>query len=251
MIQYIVEESVEAEIDNIIFVSGNGKEAILDHFDKINPKFSVKKLGDSVREKVEELDDMIEVISVRQKQPLGLGHAIMKGASVIPRNDPFAVMLPDMVIFSESGVGTMEKMKSLYEKYGCSVIALMEITPEMRRIYGIAEGKAIENGVIQIDKLLEKPSENETNSNLAMIGRYIFSPTIFDLLKETKPGKNGEIQLTDTIVDLLSREKVIGYIIDEKTHVFDTGSMEGFALANAYAALHRLPDFSNKIKELI
>lgn len=250
VIQYIVEESVEAGAANIVFVSGNGKEAILDHFDKINPKFPVGKLGSAVREKVETLDDMIEVISVRQKSPQGLGHAVMKGTFVVPENESFAVMLPDMLLFSE-GASVMQEMKKLHEKYGCSVIALMKVPAGSRGMYGIAEGKEAEKGVIKIERLIEKPAEGETESNLAVLGRYIFTPAIAEILKNTKPGRGGEIQLTDAMVGLLAKEPVLGFVIDSKTHVFDTGNMEGFALANAYAALCRIPDFSNKIKELI
>lgn len=251
VIQYIVEESVEAGATNVVFVSGNGKEAILDHFDKINPKFSVGKLKDSVREKVETLDDMIEVISVRQKSPQGLGHAVMKGTFVVPNGESFAVMLPDMLIFSEGERSVMQEMSALHEKYGCSVIALMEVPAETRGMYGIAEGKTVENGVINIKKLIEKPAEGETESNLAILGRYIFTPRIAEILRTVKPGRGGEIQLTDAMVNLLAEERILGYVIDSKTHVFDTGNMEGFALANAYAALCRLPDFDKKIANLI
>lgn len=251
VIQYIVEESVEAGATNVVFVSGSGKEAILDHFDKINPKFSVGKLKDSVREKVEELDDMIEVISVRQKSPLGLGHAVMKGTFVVPENEPFAVMLPDMLIFSEGESSVMQKMSRLSEKYGCSVIALMKVPAETRGMYGIAEGKELENGVIEIKRLIEKPADGETESNLAILGRYIFTPKIAEILKNVKPGRGGEIQLTDAMVGLLEEEHVLGFVIDEKTRVFDTGNTEGFALANAYAALRRVEGFEEKIRNLI
>ena len=251
VIQYIVEESVEAGATNVVFVSGNGKEAILDHFDKINPKFSVGKLGNSVREKVEALDDMIEVISVRQKLPLGLGHAVMKGTLAVPEDASFAVMLPDMLIFSDGESSVMQRMNEIHEKYGCSVVALKEVPAELRGLYGIAEGIRLSDDTIEIKRLVEKPAEGETSSNLAVIGRYIFTPKIAALLRDVKPGKGGEIQLTDAITALLSEEKVLGFVIDEKTHVFDTGNMEGFALANVFAALRRVPDFSNKIKELI
>lgn len=250
VIQYIVEESVEAGATNVVFVSGNGKEAILDHFDKINPKFSPEKLKDSVRGKVETLDDMIEVVSVRQKSPLGLGHAVMKGTFVIPHDEAFAVMLPDMLIFSEGERSVMQEMSRLNEKYGCSVIALTEVPAESRGMYGIAEGVEIENGVIDIKKLVEKPAPGETESNLAIIGRYIFTPRISEILRTVKPGRGGEIQLTDAMVGLLAEERVLGYVIDSKTHVFDTGNMEGFALANAYAALRRIPGFAAKLEDL-
>lgn len=251
VIQYIVEESVEAGATNVVFVSGSGKEAILDHFDRINPKFSAKNLKEDVREKVETLDDMIEVISVRQKSPLGLGHAVMKGTFAVPENESFAVMLPDMLIFSEGESSVMQEMSRISEKYGCSVIALMKVPAETRGMYGIAEGKEVENGVIDIKRLIEKPAEGETESNLAILGRYIFTPEIASILKNVKPGRGGEIQLTDAMVGLLSKERVLGFVIDEKTHVFDTGNMEGFALANAFAALRRVDGFEEKIRNLI
>jgi len=251
VIQYIVEESVKAGATNVVFVSGSGKEAILDHFDRINPKFSAKNLKEDVREKVETLDDMIEVISVRQKSPLGLGHAVMKGTFAVPENESFAVMLPDMLIFSDGGSNVMQEMSRMSEKYACSVIALMKVPAETRGMYGIAEGKELENGVIDIKRLIEKPAEGETESNLAILGRYIFTPEIARILKNVKPGRGGEIQLTDAMVGLLSKERVLGFVIDEKTHVFDTGNMEGFALANAFAALRRVDGFEEKIRNLI
>ncbi len=251
VIQYIVEEAVSAGISAIVFVSGSGKEAILDHFDRLNPKFSVSKLNDEIKSKVVELDSMIDVLSIRQKDPLGLGHAVLKGAYSI-KDEPFAVLLPDMLIIPRKGVSSMKKMVELYEKTGLSVIALMKVPQKMKGLYGVAEVKPTDDeNVVEIGKLFEKPLQGETESDLALVGRYIFSPDIVNILKNTKPGKGGEIQLTDAIIELLKQQKVLGLVIDEDSVVFDTGSMEGFALANTYMAVQRLPQISEKIAPLI
>ncbi len=251
VIQYIVEEAVSAGISAIVFVSGSGKEAILDHFDRLNPKFPVSKLNDEIKSKVVELDSMIDVLSIRQKDPLGLGHAVLKGAYSI-KDEPFAVLLPDMLVIPKKGVSSMKKMVELYEKTGLSVIALMKVPEEMKGLYGVAEVKPTDDeNIVEINKLIEKPSKDETESNLAMVGRYVFSPEIVNILKNTKPGKGGEIQLTDAIIELLKQQKVLGLVIDEDSVVFDTGNMEGFALANTYMAVQRLPQMSEKIAPLI
>ncbi|HSW61674.1 MAG TPA: sugar phosphate nucleotidyltransferase, partial [bacterium] len=194
---------------------------------------------------------MIDVFSIRQKDPLGLGHAVLKGTHSI-KDEPFAVLLPDMLVIPKKGESSMKKMVELYEKTGLSVIALMKVPEEMKGLYGVAEVKPTDDeNIVEINKLIEKPSKDETESNLAMVGRYVFSPEIVNILKNTKPGKGGEIQLTDAIIELMKQQKVLGLVIDEDSMVFDTGSMEGFALANTYMALQRLPQMSEKIALLI
>jgi UTP--glucose-1-phosphate uridylyltransferase len=245
-IQYVIEESVGAEIDRVVFVSGAGKEALLDHFDKINPKFPVSRLNSQIQENVAELDDMIDVISIRQKTPKGLGHAVLKGCEVI-NGEPFAVLLPDMMVLSKGGETVMQRLVGIYKNFRCSVIALMKVPAESKGLYGIAEGKKIDKDLIEISKLIEKPKEGETDSDLAIVGRYIFTPAITGYLSETQPDARGEIQLTNGIEKLISTEHVYGLILDENDLVFDTGTPEGFAIANAYMAMQKNP---NVIKEL-
>jgi len=140
VIQYIVEEAVSAGVSGIVFVSGSGKEAILDHFDRLNPKFPVSKLKNEIKEKVNELDSMIDVLSIRQKDPLGLGHAVLKGTFPL-KNESFAVMLPDMLVIPKGKETSMKKMVELHERTGHSVIALMKVPNEMKHMYGIAKVK--------------------------------------------------------------------------------------------------------------
>ncbi|HQJ59739.1 MAG TPA: sugar phosphate nucleotidyltransferase, partial [bacterium] len=157
-----------------------------------------------------------------------------------------------MLIIPRKGVSSMKKMVELYEKTGLSVIALMKVPQKMKGLYGVAEVKPTDDeNVVEIGKLFEKPLQGETESDLALVGRYIFSPDIVNILKNTKPGKGGEIQLTDAIIELLKQQKVLGLVIDEDSVVFDTGSMEGFALANTYMAVERLPQISEKLAPLI
>ena len=249
-IQYIVEESVDAGIPGIVFVTGEGKEAILDHFDKINPKFPVSRLNEEIKKEVEKLDSMIDVVSVRQKNPKGLGHAVLTGTEPV-KNESFAVMLPDMLVISKGKDSAMKKMVQLHKETGKSVIALMKVPHEKKSSYGIAEGIKVDENTIEITKMIEKPSPDETDSNLAIVGRYIFTPEIIEILQTTDPGKGGEIQLTDAMVELMNKDKVLGLIIDDDNLVFDTGNGEGFVLANIYSALQKTSSFSAKANDII
>ena len=244
-IQYIVEESVDAGITAAVFVTGTGKEAILDHFDVIDPKFPLSKLENNVRTEVEKLSSMIKAVSVKQEAPLGLGHAVLVGAGPV-KDESFAVMLPDMLVISKGKDSAMKKMTELHKETGKSVIALMKIPHEKKSSYGIVEGIKVNENTIEITKMMEKPTPCDTESNLAIVGRYIFTPEIIEILKSTKPGKGGEIQLTDAMVELMNREKVLGLIIDDDNLVFDTGNGEGFVLANVYTALQKSSSFSAK-----
>jgi len=249
-IQYIVEESVDAGISGIIFVTGSGKESVLDHFDRINKKFPVEKLSNDLKIEVKKLDDLVDVVSVRQKDPLGLGHAVLTGAQFL-QNESFSVILPDMLVVSKGKENAMKKMTELHEKTGLSVIALMRVPHEKKSSYGIVEGVSVGNHIIEIAKMIEKPLPDETESDLAIVGRYIFTPAIIDLLKNGKKGRGGEIQLTDAMVELLKSEKMLGLIIDDDSLVFDTGNSEGFVLANVFSALRKNSQFSSKALDII
>ena len=249
-IQYVVEEAVSANYNSVIFVSSTDKESILDHFDTINSKFPLKNLSQNTRNDIETLDSLIEVLSIRQKKPLGLGHAVLKGAT-LTGNDSFSVLLPDMLLFPKKNKSTMKEMTKLHEKTGFSIVALMKVPDNEKNKYGIVEGKKIKKNILEISKLLEKPSLKDTKSNLAIVGRYIFTPTIKTCLQNTKQGKKGEIDLTDAMTELLNTEKIYGLIIDDDSIVFDTGNSEGFALANTYLALKTLPNFRDKLNSLL
>lgn len=249
-VQYIVEESVDAGIPSVVFVTGAGKDSILDHFDRINPKFPLSKLKGDVLKNIDKLDSLVEVVSVRQKDPDGLGHAVLKGAVAV-NNESFAVMLPDMIIYPTGNVSSMKKMVNLHEKTGLSVIALMKVPPEKKNAYGIVEGNPVEKNIIEITKMLEKPSADETDSNLAIVGRYIFTPEIVNILKNTVRGRGGEIQLTDAMCGLMKKEKVLGMVIDDDSLIFDTGSPEGFAMANLFMATRKTNDFGDLAVEMI
>ena len=249
-IQYVVEEAVSAGSSSIVFVTSTGKESIPDHFDTINAKFPIRKLAEKTQKDVENLNDLIDVISVRQKTPRGLGHAVLKGALVTGEGS-FSVLLPDMLLFPKGSVSSMKKMMELHERTGISVIALMKVPEEKKHMYGVIEGVETEKNVIDINRLIEKPSAEETDSCLAIVGRYIFTNRMKSILAETKPGKKGEIDLTDAMMELIKTEKVYGLVIDDDSHVFDTGNGEGFALANAYLGMKNFPEMKNELKKLL
>ena len=248
--QYIVEEAVSAGINSVIFITGMGKESILDHFDTINPKFPVAKLNSDIKSRIEDLDSLVDVISVRQKKPLGLGHAVLKGAELVDRKS-FSVLLPDMLVVPTGSVNSMLEMVKLHERTGRSVIALMKVPEHMKSKYGIVEGTSLGNNLLKITKMIEKPAPGSTDSNLAVVGRYILTPSSIEILEKQEIKKGSEMQLTDAIVKLLDSEEVLGMVIDDDNLIFDTGSVEGFVLANTFLAMKRFPEFRNSLKDLL
>ncbi len=225
VIQFIVEECINADIENIIFVTGRHKRPIEHHFD-INPDLE-KHLEEcnkmALLENIRQISRWINPIYIRQKEQLGLGHAVLTAEPVVG-DEPFIVSLGDIII--ENGTDVIKDMLAIYNKYGRSVIAVFEVPEEEVNKYGVVEAVALEDSVYSIKDLVEKPSPHEAPSNLAIVGRYIFTPRIFDKLKNTKPGKGGEIQLTDAIKLLLEDEQVYAYKIDNK--VYDTGTPIGY-----------------------
>ncbi|MCL4121588.1 UNVERIFIED_CONTAM: hypothetical protein GTU68_001745 [Idotea baltica] len=246
-IQYIVEEAVESGIDTICLVSGRGKDAIEDHFDV--HKALEDKLESQGKEKLlqklRSTNQMADVVSIRQGIPKGLGHAILC-AKVITNNEPFAVLLGDDIV--DSDPPCTRQMIEAYDKYQKSVVALMEVSDQDVSKFGICAGKEIEDGVIEIDQMVEKPNLEEAPSNLAIVGRYILSPAIMDMLEETKEGKGGEIQLTDAMHKLMKKEGFIGIKVTGERH--DAGDTFGFVKANIAYALKR-DDIAPKLKEYI
>ena len=239
LIQYVVEEAVDSGIQNITIVTGRGKNAIEDHFDvSYELETILAARGNLARLKeVQRISSMIDVSYVRQKEALGLGHAILTSRGLIG-NEPFAVMLGDDIIDAE--VPCLKQMLALFETLQSSIIATCEVPESDVSSYGIVKGLPLEGHrgrVLRIEDLVEKPARDEAPSNLAIIGRYIFTPEIFDSIERTKAGRDGEIQITDAIRLLLKEQPVYAFKFDGTRH--DAGDKLGFLKATVEFALQR------------
>jgi UTP--glucose-1-phosphate uridylyltransferase len=241
LIQYGVEEAIHSGIQNIIIVTGRGKSSIEDHFDK---SFELENLLE-VRGKhdllvdVRAISDMIDVSYVRQKEALGLGHAVLRAKELVGP-EPFAVVLSDDVI--ESEIPCIRQLLDIYEYYGASVLALMEVPPDTISAYGVVEAEPVEhNGardrLFRIRSMVEKPRVNEAPSNLAIIGRYVLTPEIFTSLETIVPGSGGELQLTDALRHLLRNRPIYGLKFEGTR--YDAGDKLGFLKATVEFALKR------------
>ncbi len=250
LIQYVVEEAVSSGIRNITIVTGRGKNAIEDHFDvsfELEQVLDARGKKDQLKE-LREISDMINVCYVRQKEALGLGHAILVARDAVG-NVPFAVMLGDDIIDSE--VPCMKQMMDLFEKLQASIIATCEVPRSEISQYGVIRGFPVEgfNGrVYRVQDVVEKPPANEAPSNLAIIGRYILTPEIFGLLDKTRSGSGGEIQLTDGIRLLLEQQPVYAYMFEGTR--YDAGDKLGFLKATVEFALRR-PEFGKEFREYL
>lgn len=232
LIQYGVEEAVEAGITTMAVVTGRGKRAIEDHFD-ISYELEQQIRGTSKDHLLTEIRSLIDKCTfsyTRQVEMKGLGHAILTGETLIG-NEPFAVILADDLCDHDSS-GVLQQMTKLYKKYQCSIVAIEEVPKEETYKYGVIDGKEIEDGVFQINDMVEKPDPQDAPSNLAIIGRYILTPDIFGIISETKPGKGGEIQITDALLTQAREGKVLAYKFKGKR--FDCGSVDGFVEATNY-----------------
>lgn len=251
-IQYIIEEAVAAGLDDILVITGKSKWSIEDHFDK---SFELEKHLESSG-KIEELDlvrsisDLAELHYVRQGEPLGLGHAVSMAKQHIS-GEPFAVLLADDIMISDHPL--LSDMMQLHEEHQCSILALMEVPLEDISLYGCVSYEPTENsGIVRVTGIVEKPDPEDAPSNLAVIGRYIFTPEIFDCLDQTKPGRNGEIQLTDAISLLLNEQPIFGYVI--KDGRFDVGTKIDYLTAIVELALVRDdlgPQFLTILKNIV
>jgi len=234
LIQYGVEEAIEAGMDTMAIVTGRGKRAIEDHFD-ISYELEHQIKGSSKEHFLTEIRDVITKCTfsyTRQVEMKGLGHAILTGETLIG-NQPFAVILADDLCDNDSEAGSvLSQMVKLYEKYKCCIVAIEEVPKDETYKYGVIEGKPMEENVFVISNMVEKPDPKDAPSNLAIIGRYILTPDIFDVIKETKPGKNGEVQITDALMTQAQRGMVLGYKFKGKR--FDCGSVDGFVEATNY-----------------
>ncbi len=247
LIQYGIEEVLSAGIENIIIVTSKGKNAIEDYFD-YNKELEIflqeKKNFEALRE-IQRISDLINIFYVRQKMPLGLGHAVLTSKEIIGE-EPFAVILADDVIDSE--VPCIKQLMEIYNKFGSNVVSLEKVPMEDTKSYGIIKGKRIAERIYEIEDMVEKPDPSSAPSDLAIIGRYILTPTIFKTLSKTPPGAKGEIQLTDAIRALIPEEKVYGYLFEGKR--YDAGDKFGFIKATIELSLKR-EDIGDKVKNYL
>jgi UTP--glucose-1-phosphate uridylyltransferase len=255
LIQYGVEEALHSGIQNIIIVTGRGKSAIEDHFDV---SFELEHTLEAKGKKdllgiVRNVSDMIDVAYVRQKEALGLGHAVLRAKDLVGA-EPFAVILSDDVIESETPV--VRQLLDVYEFYGASVVALMEVDANAISSYGAVDAEPVpHNGgrgrLYRIRNLVEKPKPSEAPSNLAIIGRYVLTPEIFQSIESVEPGSGGEIQLTDALKHLLRSRPIYGFRFEGKR--YDAGDKLGFLKATVEFALNRFDlgaDFRAYLKGL-
>ncbi|MBI2605766.1 MAG: UTP--glucose-1-phosphate uridylyltransferase GalU [Deltaproteobacteria bacterium] len=247
MIQYIVEECVDAGIRDIILVSAEGKESIENHFGRSagleeflrsKGKFDLLKI-------VERVSSMANIITVHQKSPMGLGHAVLTARAAVG-NEPFAVLLGDDLI--DAPVPCIRQLTQVFERHGTSVIGVMEVPREDVSKYGIVSGKKISDRLINVDLMVEKPDPASSPSRYACPGRYVLTPKIFDLLEKTKPGKSGEIQLTDALALLAAGEGLLAYLFEGTR--YDTGDKLGYLEATAAFALKR-PDLAPEARRIL
>ena len=234
LIQYGVEEASEAGCDVMAVITGRGKRAITDHFDiSYELEHQIKGTSkESLLTDIRRLIDKCTFTYTRQNEMKGLGDAIYKGKVLVGDADPFAVILADDLCINPEGDGVLRQMIDLYNKYRCCVVAIMEVPKDQVHKYGVIAGKEIEDGVFMVDDMVEKPDNDKAPSNLAIIGRYILTPDIFEVIKKTKPGKNGELQITDSLLTQAKKGMVLGYKFKGKR--FDCGSVEGFVEATNY-----------------
>jgi UTP--glucose-1-phosphate uridylyltransferase len=239
IIQYGVEEAVQSGVDNIIIVTGRGKNAIEDHFDvNIELESFLQQRGKlELLEEIRKISNMINVAYVRQGEPLGLGHAVLVTSELVG-NEPFAVILADDVI--DADPPALKQMVDVFEKVGGPVLAVERVPADQVSSYGIVDidpSADLGKGIYAVRDLVEKPTRDEAPSNLAIIGRYILTPDIFPALRETASDRTGEIQLTNGLRKLLTQRKIFAYEIDGNRH--DTGNKLGYLQACVYFALRR------------
>ena len=246
-IQYVVQEAVDSGIQEIIFVTGRGKDAIEDHFDEA-PELEQILAERGQMETVEMLRQIVrmtEVVSVRQKKPLGLGHAVLCARDLVG-NEPFAVMLADDLIDGE--IPCIRQLLEIFEEKQEAVVALMEVPQEDVHRYGVIKGSEIKKRLYQIEGTVEKPPAKDAPSRMAIIGRYILRPEIFGILERLPTGKGGEIQLTDGLSQLVRERKVFG--CEFQGDRYDIGDKFGFVRATVAYALKR-PDMKDRVLDYL
>ncbi|KHD38392.1 UTP--glucose-1-phosphate uridylyltransferase [Clostridium acetobutylicum] len=246
-IQYIVEEAALSGIEEILIIIGRNKKSIEDHFDKSAELEEELKNNhkEELLRMVRQVSNMVNIYYVRQKEPMGLGHAISL-AKGFAGNEAFAVMLGDDIV--DSKVPCLKQLMDCYDRYNTSILGVQEVREKDVYKYGIVDGINIENKICKVKNLVEKPSIEMAPSNIAILGRYIITPTIFPILENTKPGKGGEVQLTDALEELLKREAIYSYCFDGKR--YDIGDKLGFIKANIDFALKN-DKLNSELKEYL
>ena len=236
-IQYIVEEAVESGIEDILIVIGRYKSVIEDHFDRsVELEMELEKKGKyDLLEQIQDIAGMANIQFVRQKTALGLGHAVYCAKNFIG-NEPFAVMLGDDIV-DNPGYPCLKQMMDLYEREQCSILGVKEVALQDIHKYGVVDGDKIAEGLYTVRSLVEKPKAEAVPSNIAIMGRYIITPVIFDILEKTAPGAGNEIQLTDALKTLAAKEKMLAYAFKGRRH--DVGDKLGFLQATVEFALQR------------
>jgi len=250
LIQYVVEEAVASGIESVIIVTGRGKSAIEDHFDI---SFELEELlrergKDEELKQVRAISEMARISYVRQREALGLGHAIYQARDLVG-DEPFAVMLSDDIVDAETPA--LKQMLDVYEKYDAPVIGTMQVAGEAISRFGVIDTEEVSEGVYKIKDMVEKPPFNEAPSDLAIIGRYILTPDIFDEIEKTQPGAGGEIQITDAMRSLLKKREL--YAVRFEGTRYDAGDKLGFLIATVEFALKHpdlAPGFCEYLKSL-
>lgn len=237
-IQYVVEEAVQVGLKDVLLVTGRSKRSLEDHFDRSFELEHYLEAAGKLEDlrMVRETADMADIHYVRQGEPLGLGHAVLTARHHVG-GEPFAVLLGDDVMDENSTV--LADMLGAFERLGRSVLALKPVSPEEISSYGCAQVERIEDGLVRVVDVIEKPDPKDAPSNLAVMGRYVFTPELFEVLERLEPGRGGEIQLTDGIRRLLGRQEVFGYVFEDGR--FDIGNKLDWLRATVQLALRR-PD---------
>lgn len=235
-LQYIIEEAIESGIEEILIITGRNKSSIENHFDKsVELELELEKSGKmELLKEVRKISDMVNIHYIRQKEPKGLGHAIYCARSFIGK-EPFAVLLGDDIVYNKKPC--LRQMIEAYNEYKTTILGVQEVAVEDVNKYGIVDARYIEDKIYKVKGLVEKPSQKEAPSNIAILGRYIINPAIFEILEHTKPGKGGEIQLTDGLKELAQKEAMYAYVFEGRR--YDVGDKQGFLEATVEYALRR------------
>ena len=232
LIEYGVDEAIHAGMTDMCIVTGRGKHSIMDHFDT-NYELEHQINGTAKEAMLEDISDVMDSASftyIRQREMKGLGHAILTGKALVGDN-PFAVVLADDLCVNEEK-GVLAQMTELYNQFRCTIVAVQEVPESETHKYGVISGEMIKDNIFRVDDMVEKPAQGTAPSNMAIIGRYIMTPDIFDLIEQTEPGKGGEIQITDALLKQAQTGCVLAYKFEGKR--FDCGSVEGYIEATNY-----------------
>ncbi|MBB6713496.1 UTP--glucose-1-phosphate uridylyltransferase GalU [Clostridium gasigenes] len=247
-IQYIIEEAIASGIEEILIITGRGKKCIEDHFDRsIELEIELAKAGkDDLLEIVNDISNMVDIHFIRQKEPKGLGHAIYCARAFVG-DEPFAILLGDDIVYNDEKP-CLKQLIDCYNEYKTTILGVQTVPKEHVSRYGIVEGIEIEDRVMKVKGLVEKPSIEEAPSNVAILGRYIVTPKIFEILENTKPGKGNEIQLTDALLTLIQEEAMYAYNFEGRR--YDVGDKQGFLEATIEYAL-RKPELKDGLVEYL